>query len=72
VVYCDLGSIWKLISYIFQEIVNFPVCLRDLKFIGGLLRFKAILEIEFRFYFTKFVGFCMLSGSEIQRWLAAI
>ena len=50
----------------------FSVCLRDLKFNGGLLRFKVILEIEFRFSLRISVFFGMPLESEIQRWLAAI
>ena len=48
------------------------VCLRDLNFNGGSLRFQVILEFDIRFPLRNFAFYGMPSGSGIQRWLVAI
>ena len=52
--------------WVIFEKYAFLVCPRDLKFNGGLLRFKVMLEITSLFYFRHSVFFGMPSGSEIQ------
>ena len=44
--WCDSRSFWKSKWYVFEEFCIFSVCLRDLKFKGGLLRSKLILKVE--------------------------
>ena len=51
----DSRTIWKLQCDFMKEIMYLPVCYRDLKFNGGLLRFKVILEIEMWFYEGNYV-----------------
>ena len=50
----------------------FSVCLRDLKFNSGLLRFKVILEMELSSFEGNYVFVGTPSGSEIQWLLVAI
>ena len=46
---CDSRSIWKSKWYFPLKICIFPVCLRDLKFNGALLRLRVNLKIEIQF-----------------------
>ena len=56
---------------IFCSKLQIFVCPRDLKFNGGLLRLKIVLEIEIKCSPKNHVFFGMPLGSEVQRWLVA-